>query len=241
MENIFVEKNRTIMKNYYETAWNLKDKIDDNNKNYLPEVAIVENQKLGKEQQIAYDKAVAGIVDNFNAVKELLARASVLDISNVPKEIDKKYKGSSIYNFNVDEVQADVEEYADNDDAIRTIIDWIDSKAQVDNGHITNKYADVKIVRPTDKLDAYKKFAENALYVIEQIHNDGTIMQRDTLTNERVSPLEIELYGDESNQKLYDIIGDGKALAENKTKSVPDRLLHVFDEVKPSVRNALVL
>ena len=137
-----------------------------------------------------------------------------------------------MYKLSAEEVQAYADEYKDNDTVTRIISDWIADKSQVKDGKLFGKYENVKIVRPVDKLEVYKKFSESALYIIEQIHNDGTLMQRDTLTNERVQPLEIDSYADEDfGKELFDVIGDGKALADEKRKQVPESLLHTFDDV----------
>lgn len=231
MGNIFVDKNKAIVKNYYETAWNIKDKMAENSKTFVPDVAYAENQKLVQKGLEAYNKAVADIGNEFANVRELLARANVIDTVEVPKEIEKVF-GSTLYKLSAEEVQAYADEYKDNDTVTRIISDWIADKSQVKDGKLFGKYENVKIVRPVDKLEVYKKFSESALYIIEQIHNDGTLMQRDTLTNERVQPLEIDSYADEDfGKELFAVIGDGKALADEKRKQVPESLLHTFDNV----------
>ena len=232
MGNIFVDKNKSIVKAYYEKAWQIKDKMAENSKTFVPDVAYAENKKLAEQNLEAYNKAVADIASEFANVRELLARANVIDTAEVPKEIEKVFS-SNLYNLSTAEVQAYADEYKDNDTVTRIISDWIADKSQIKDGKLFGKYEGVRIVRPVDKLDVYKKFAESALYIIEQIHNDGTLMQRDTLTNERVEPLEINGYADEDfGKELFAVIGDGKALADEHRKHVPESLLHTFDHVQ---------
>ncbi len=232
MGNIFVDRNKAIVKNYYESAWKIKDKMAENSKTFVPDVAYAENQKLAQQRLDEYNKAVEDIANVFTEVRELLARANVIDTVEVPKEIEKVF-GSTLYNLSVDEVQAYAEDYKDNDTVTRIISDWIADKTQTKDGKLFDKYENVHIVRPVDKLDVYKKFAESALYIIEQIYNDGTLMQRDTLTNERVEPLEINSYADEDfGKELFAVIGDGTTLADERRKKVPERLLHTFDNVQ---------
>ena len=232
MGNIFVDKNKSIVKAYYEKAWQIKDKMAENSKTFIPDVAYAENKKLADQSLEAYNKAVADIASEFANVRELLARANVIDTVEVPKEIEKVFS-SNLYNLSAEEVQAYADEYKDNDTVTRIISDWIADKSQIKDGKLFGKYEGVRIVRPVDKLDVYKKFAESALYIIEQIHNDGTLMQRDTLTNERVEPLEIKAYADEDfGKELFAVIGDGTTLADERRKKVPERLLHTFDNVQ---------
>lgn len=249
MANVYVGIFKDIIKGYYKKQKAFNAKIADNNKRFSPEYAEQENKAVKEQQTQAYNEAQASINEVFTTVRGLLANANFINVESLTAD-RMFFADDSGFDLSAEEVQGFVERYKDNFTMLRLIKDWIAKPDKTTKEHPFGKYASVKIITPVDMVQAYKKFGEGALAVVDKIYNNGIIMHE--LDNNNVNPvfdpntgkpikqekreypLEIEVYGNEDFAKdLFAVVGSGMGLSDYRTKrGVPNTAKHAFDEIK---------
>ena len=245
MSNIYVGSYKDILKGYYKKQKAFNEKIADNNKRFSPEYADKENKAVQEQQGQAYNEAQASINEVFTTVRGLLANANFINVESLTAD-RMFFADDSGFDLSAEEVQGFVERYANNFTMLRLIKDWIAKHDTTTKEHPVGKYASVNIITPIDMVQAYKKFGEGALAVVDKIYGNGIIMQDPNYSNgtgyygnaqgkteKKEYPLEIELFGDENfARELFAVVGSGMGLSDYKTKRVPDTAKHAFDDIK---------
>ena len=216
MSNMYVSKMKKILENFLQQRKEANAKILINNSYWQAEYAATENEKVKAKQEQHYIEAQNAIGEIFSHVRQYLANANFPDVERLT---DDRLIFESGLSLSPDEIRGFVERYRANFTMLRLIRDYIARQPQ------TLELATIDISLPSEQLEVYKWFAEEALKILYKIHTNALVVQE---------PLEIELFDSEtlpSIQSKLAQIGDGHGLYEYAFSKAPESAKHQFDSV----------
>lgn len=216
MSNMYVSKMKKVLENFLQQRKEANAKILSNNSYWQAEYAATENEKVKAKQEQHYIEAQNAIGEIFSRVRQYLANANFPDVERLT---DDRLIFESGLSLSPDEIRGFVERYRANFTMLRLIRDYIARQPQ------TLELATIDISLPSEQLEVYKWFAEEALKILYKIHTNALVVQE---------PLEIELFDSETlpsiKSKLAQI-GDGHGLYEYAFSKAPESAKHQFDSV----------
>ncbi len=232
MGNIFIDKMVKTCTKYREKEFEYLDKIAENNQKFSANYAEHENLATKQAQQQAYEEARASILNAYTELRTVLSMQSFPSVEQLTA--DTKILDSGM-DFSASELMGYVERYQGNYTMLKFIKDWIAKHDEpISDQHTKYESVKMNIILPADKLDFYKKATEQALGVVEKIHENRAIMGRDHFTKTPVAPLEIDELSALSEYHANGVVGNGTDLLEFKQNKIPNTARHTFDNINPS-------
>lgn len=207
MENIYINKFKAIVENYYSEVCSLRSKAKYNSVTFTPTLAQDYNAEVEQEITNKCNLAIAGINTVFEEVKKKIS------ICNFPHEEnlgDDCVIKSGI--LTAEEINVLLKKYYSeyNFVKIRKIVSEYPKIAET-----------MVIQTANDFLEVYRKFAESAVKMVYSISQ-----------NPRFSEIELNAYGDSGfANELYSIINTGNALIPVCVTEGNEFMTHSFDSV----------
>lgn len=207
MENIFVEKFKKIVTNYYTEVCSLRSKAGYNTATYNEQVAEDYNSKIESELTNRGNQAIAEINTVFEEVKK---RISICNFPHEENLGDDSVIKSGI--LTAEEINVLLKKYYSEYSFIK--IRKLVSEYP--------KIAETMVIQTaSDFIEIYRKFAESAVKMIYGI-----------MQNPRFSKIELDSYGDEHfASNLYAVIGTANALIPVSITPENEYMSHSFDSV----------
>ena len=216
MPNMYVNQMKRVMEKYLEQQKAGNEQIVRNRDYYMPEVAQEKNDAIKAKQAEQYVAAQNEIENIFSNVRRYLANANFPNVGYLTAD---RFLFESGISLSPAEIEGFVERYRMNFTMLRIISDYIKKQPE---SLALNK---IEIHLPTELLDVYKWFAEEALKILYKISVNGLILQ---------DPIEINLFDSDALTTVHDkleIIGDGHGLSDYGSADVPESAKHQFDTV----------
>lgn len=207
MTNIFVEKFKKIVTDYFNDVSALRSKAKYNSVTFKPTIAKDYNASLEEEITHKGNQAISEIDTIFANVKQKIS------ICNFPHEEnlgDDSVIKSGI--LTAEEINVLLKKYYSEYSFIK--IRKLVSEYP--------KIAETMVIQTaSDFIEIYRKFAESAVKMIYGI-----------MQNPRFSEIELNAYGDENfSSSLYAVIGSGQALIPVSITPENEYMSHTFDSV----------
>ena len=207
MTNIFVEKFKKIVTEYYTEVCSLRAKAGYNTATYNEQVAEDYNSKIESEITNRGNQAIAEINTVFTDVKQ---RISICNFPNAGNLGDDCVIKSGI--LTAEEINVLLKKYYSEYSFIK--IRKLVSEYP--------KIAETMVIQTaSDFVEVYRKFAESAVKMVYSISQ-----------NPRFSKIELDSYGDEDfASSLYAVIGTANALIPVSVTPENEYMSHSFDSV----------
>lgn len=207
MENIFVEKFKKIVTNYYTEVCSLRSKAGYNTATYNEQVAEDYNSKIESEITNRGNQAIAEINTVFEEVKKKISICNFPNAGNLGDDLVIK---SGI--LTAEEINILLKKYYLEYSFIKI------RKLVSEYPKITETMV---IQTANDFVEVYRKFAESAVKMVYSISQ-----------NPRFSEIELNAYGDKNfASSLYAVIGSGQALIPVSITPENEYMSHSFDSV----------
>ena len=207
MENIFVEKFKKIVTNYYTEVCSLRSKAGYNTATYNEQVAEDYNSKIESEITNRGNQAIAEINTVFEEVKKKISICNFPNAGNLGDDLVIK---SGI--LTAEEINILLKKYYLEYSFIKI------RKLVSEYPQITETMV---IQTANDFVEVYRKFAESAVKMVYSISQ-----------NPRFSEIELNAYGDKNfASSLYAVIGSGQALIPVSITPENEYMSHSFDSV----------
>lgn len=207
MENIFVEKFKKIVTDYYTEVCSLRAKAGYNTVTYNQQVAQDYNSKIESEITNRGNQSIAEINTVFTDVKQ---KISVCNFPNAGNLGDDCVIKSGI--LTAEEINVLLKKYYSEYSFIKI------RKLVSEYPKITETMV---IHSAGDFVEVYRKFAESAVKMVYSISQ-----------NPRFSEIELNAYGDSGfANELYNIINTGNALIPVCVTEGNEYMSHSFDSV----------
>lgn len=209
MKNIYINKFKAIVTDYYTEVCSLRAKAGYNTVTYNQQVAKDYNASLEEEITNKSNHAIAEINTVFN---ELKAKISIRNfVCGENYNLDTAVFESGI--INQEEFNILLQKYY-NDYAFVSVRRLVSAYPELEKATGTIKTA-------SDFVEVYRKFAEGAVKLIYSI-----------MENPRFSKVELDCYGDENfASSLYAVIGTANALIPVCVTEGNEFMTHSFDSV----------
>lgn len=209
MTNIFVEKFKKIVTDYYTEVCSLRSKAKYNSVTFTPSLAQDYNAEVEQEITNKSNQAIAEINTVFEEVKQKISIRNFVCTENFSSDIavfDSKI-------LNQEEFNILLQKYY-NDYAFVSVRRLVSGYPEFAKSTGTIKTA-------SDFVEVYRKFAEGAVKLIYSI-----------MENPRFSEIELNAYGDSGfANELYNIINTGNALIPVSVTPENEYMAHSFDSV----------
>ena len=209
MENIYINKFKAIVENYYSEVCSLRSKAGYNTATYNQQVAQDYNSKIESEITNRGNQAIAEINSVFNELKAKISIRNFVSTENFSSNIavfDSKI-------LNQEEFNILLQKYY-NDYAFVSVRRLVSAYPELKKATGTIKTA-------SDFVEVYRKFAEGAVKMVYSISQ-----------NPRFSEIELNAYGDSGfANELYNIINTGNALIPVSVTPENEYMAHSFDSV----------
>lgn len=207
MENIFVEKFKKIVTNYYTEVCSLRSKAGYNTATYNEQVAEDYNSKIESEITNRGNQAIAEINTVFEEVKKKISICNFPNAGNLGDDLVIK---SGI--LTAEEINILLKKY---------YLEYSFIKIR----KLVSEYPKITETRviqtANDFVEVYRKFAESAVKMVYSISQ-----------NPRFSEIELNAYGDKNfASSLYAVIGSGQALIPVSITPENEYMSHSFDSV----------
>ena len=207
MTNIFVEKFKKIVTDYFNDVSALRAKAKYNSVTFKPTIAKDYNASLEEEITHKGNQAISEIDTIFTDVKQ---RISICNFPNAGNLGDDCVIKSGI--LTAEEINVLLKKYYSeyNFVKIRKIVSEYP------------KIAETTVIQTaSDYVSVYRKFAESAVKMVYSISQ-----------NPRFSEIELNAYGDENfSSSLYAVIGTANALIPVCVTEGNEFMTHSFDSV----------
>lgn len=209
MENIYINKFKAIVENYYSEVCSLRSKAKYNSVTFTPTLAQDYNAEVEQEITNQANKSIEEINSVF---KELKAKISIRNfVCGENFSSDTAIFDSKI--LNQEEFNILLQKYY-NDYAFVSARRLVSAYPELEKATGTIRTA-------SDYVSAYKKFAVGAVKLILSMRE-----------NPRFSKVELDAYADEDfSSGLYSIIGTGSSLQTVFVNSENEFMAHTFDSV----------
>lgn len=207
MTNIFVEKFKKIVTEYYTEVCSLRAKAGYNTATYNEQVAEDYNSKIESEITNRGNQAIAEINTVFEGVKK---KISICNFPHMENLGDDSVIKSGI--LTAEEINVLLKKYYSEYSFIK--IRKLVSEYP--------KIAETMVIQTaSDFVDVYRKFAESAVKMVYSISQ-----------NPRFSEIELNAYGDSGfANELYSIINTANALIPVCVTESNEFMTHSFDSV----------
>ena len=207
MTNIFVEKFKKIVTDYFNDVSALRSKAKYNSVTFKPTIAKDYNASLEEEITHKGNQAISEIDTIFANVKQ---KISICNFPNKENLGDDCVIKSGI--LTAEEINVLLKKYYSEYSFIK--IRKLVSEYP--------KIAETMVIQTaSDFIEIYRKFAESAVKMIYSISQ-----------NPRFSEIELNAYGDKNfASSLYAVIGSGQALIPVSITPENEYMSHTFDSV----------
>ncbi len=207
MENIYINKFKKIVTDYFNDVSALRAKVGYNTATYNQQVAQDYNASLEQEITTKGNQAISEIDTIFTDVKQ---KISVCNFPNAGNLGDDCVIKSGI--LTAEEINVLLKKYYSeyNFIKIRKLVSEYP------------KIAETTVIQTaSDFVEVYRKFAESAVKMVYSISQ-----------NPRFSEIELNAYGDSGfANELYNIINTGNALIPVSVTPENEYMAHSFDSV----------
>ena len=207
MKNIYINKFKAIVTDYYTEVCSLREKAKYNSVTFTPTLAKDYNAEVEQKITNKCNLAIAGINTVFEEVKKKIS------ICNFPHEEnlgDDCVIKSGI--LTAEEINILLKKYYSEYNFVKI------RKIVSEYPKITETMV---IQTASDFIEVYRKFAEGAVKMVYSI-----------LQNPRFSEIELNSYGDENfSSSLYAVIGTANALIPVCVTEGNEFMTHSFDSV----------
>lgn len=207
MKNIYINKFKAIVTDYYTEVCSLREKAKYNSVTFTPTLAKDYNAEVEQKITNKCNLAIAGINTVFEEVKKKIS------ICNFPHEEnlgDDCVIKSGI--LTAEEINILLKKYYSEYNFVKI------RKIVSEYPKITETMV---IQTASDFIEVYRKFAEGAVKMVYSI-----------LQNPRFSEIELDAYGDENfSSSLYAVIGTANALIPVCVTEGNEFMTHSFDSV----------
>lgn len=207
MKNIYINKFKAIVTDYYTEVCSLREKAKYNSVTFTPTLAKDYNAEIEQKITNKCNLAIAGINTVFEEVKKKIS------ICNFPHEEnlgDDCVIKSGI--LTAEEINILLKKYYSEYNFVKI------RKIVSEYPKITETMV---IQTASDFIEVYRKFAEGAVKMVYSI-----------LQNPRFSEIELDAYGDENfSSSLYAVIGTANALIPVCVTEGNEFMTHSFDSV----------
>lgn len=215
MSNIYVGQMKDAVKNYYRKHSELEKQKKENSSRYVQELRDKYNEELTSKQADACNKAKQTIADIYVNARNKLGMLCYLDSEKLNSD---RFLLESDITLSRDEIQILIDKNSNNYTMLRLIESYVDKHNEIDGEYPMGRFADIKIPLPEDSLAVYKRFAQAAINMCDDIYSGSS------------SEAAVEAYADESfSADLYSVIGTGMNLNTQISASAPKSLEHKFD------------
>ena len=220
MKNIYVEKMKSVVTRYYQTALTCQSEINDTKARYNAKFQQQAIEPIVARSENAFIKAKQDIAAIFEETRYLLCKANFPSVAELTED-KELFEPNAPFELTAPEIESFITKYEDNFSMQRVIRSYLDRRSK--------KYPELNCIKThsaEEVLTTYKKFADSALSLIESIHSDPNA----------VSVLTVRAYADEQfGRRLYEIVGDGSELESFRMKQIPETAKTVFDSYKLNV------
>jgi hypothetical protein len=209
MENIYINKFKAIVENYYSEVCSLRSKAKYNSVTFTPTLAQDYNAEVEQEITNQANKSIEEINSVF---KELKAKISIRNfVCGENFSSDTAIFDSKI--LNQEEFNILLQKYY-NDYAFVSVRRFVSNYPELAK-------ATGSIRTASDYVLAYRDFAVGAVKLIRSMQE-----------NPRFSKIELDCYGDEDFASgLYSVIGTGSPLQTVSVNSENEYMSHSFDNI----------
>lgn len=207
MENIYINKFKKIVTDYYTEVCSLREKSKYNSVTFTPSLAQDYNASLEEEITNKGNQAISEIDTIFTDVKQ---KISICNFPNAGNLGDDSVIKSGI--LTAEEINVLLKKYYSEYSfiKIRKLISEYPRIAET-----------IVIQTASDYVSVYRKFAESAVKMIYGI-----------MQNPRFSKIELDSYGDEHfASNLYAIVNTGQAIIPMTVTPENEYMSHSFDSV----------
>lgn len=209
MTNIFVEKFKKIVTEYYTEVCSLRAKAGYNTATYNEQVAEDYNSKIESEITNRGNQAIAEINTVFNELKAKISIRNFVSTENFSSNVAIFESGI----INQEEFNILLQKYY-NDYAFVSARRLVSNYPELAKSTGTIKTA-------SDFVEVYRKFADSAIRLIYSMRE-----------NPRFSKVQLDCYGDKDfANELYSIINTGNALIPVCVTEGNEYMSHSFDSV----------
>lgn len=209
MKNIYINKFKAIVTDYYTEVCSLRAKAGYNTVTYNQQVAKDYNASLEEEITNKSNQTIAEINTVFNELKAKISIRNFVCTENFSSNVavfDSKILNQEEFNILLQKYYND---YA-----------FVSIRRLVSNYPKFAK-ATGSIKTASDFVEVYQKFAEGAVKLIYSI-----------MENPRFSKIELDSYGDEHfASNLYAIVNTGQAIIPMTVTPENEYMSHSFDSV----------
>lgn len=216
MKNIYVTRFKEIIMEYYNQNSELNKKIDALKEKYVADYYEEQKRPLTEKQNSLAETAKTRIINITNELIEALGCASIPQAEMITS--DAKLFVNGVIAFTPSEVSVFIQKYENNPTMLRIISTWIQSQEEP----LVYANCEMEIKTPRQKAEVYKKYADSALRLIQQIHDDKNI-----------SKLFVDSYGDETaGYELLNTIKTGLEVSDYKPNTrTPEIQRNTFSDL----------
>lgn len=209
MENIYINKFKAIVTDYFNDVSALREKAKYNSVTYNQQVAKDYNEKIESEITDKGNQAISEINSVFNELKAKISIRNFICTENFSSNIAVFESGI----INQEEFNILLQKYY-NDYAFVSARRLVSNYPELAKSTGTIKTA-------SDFVEVYRKFADSAIRLIYSMRE-----------NPRFSKVQLDCYGDKDfANELYSIINTGNALIPVCVTEGNEYMSHSFDSV----------
>ncbi len=209
MKNIYINKFKAIVENYFNDVSALRERAKYNSVTFTPSIAQDYNAEVEQKITNQANKSVEEINSVFEEIKSKISIRNFLCDENYNPDTAVFQSGI----INQEEFNILLQKYY-NDYAFVSVRRLVSAYPELEKATGTIKTA-------SDFIEVYRKFAEGAVKLIYSI-----------MENPRFSKVELDCYGDENfASNLYAVIGTANALIPVSITPENEYMAHSFDSV----------
>ena len=209
MENIYINKFKAIVENYYSEVCSLRSKAKYNSVTFTPTLAQDYNAEVEQEITNQANKSIEEINSVFKELKAKISIRNFICGENFSSNVAVFESGI----INQEEFNILLQKYY-NDYAFVSVRRLVSGYPELEKATGTIKTA-------SDFVEVYRKFAVGAITLI-----------RSMMENPRFSKVQLDCYGDEDFASgLYSVIGTGSPLQTVSVNSENEYMSHSFDNI----------
>jgi len=208
MKNIYINKFKAIVTDYYTEVCSLRKKAKYNSVTFTPTLAKDYNAEVEQKITNEANKSIEKINSVFNELKAKISIRNFICTENFSSNIAVFESGI----INQEEFNILLQKYY-NDYAFVSVRRLVSEYPKI---------AETMVIQTaSDFIEIYRKFAESAVKMVYSISQ-----------NPRFSEIELNAYGDKNfASSLYAVIGSGQALIPVSITPENEYMSHTFDSV----------
>lgn len=208
MKNIYINKFKAIVTDYYTEVCSLRKKAKYNSVTFTPTLAKDYNAEVEQKITNEANKSIEKINSVFNELKAKISIRNFICTENFSSNIAVFESGI----INQEEFNILLQKYY-NDYAFVSVRRLVSEYPKI---------AETMVIQTaSDFIEIYRKFAKSAVKMVYSISQ-----------NPRFSEIELNAYGDKNfASSLYAVIGSGQALIPVSITPENEYMSHTFDSV----------